>query len=257
MGTVIVENMKHLKYTIKYQEKTLTIRLRPQDRATESLVRENLLLIRDTLVNKTNAVGAVKFWGQNNFVLIAFTFWNSIAIAYFEHLSDEYAAKRFFNDSPERSREFIEYIENTLGIKSFYGNEHLEIRNRIKDIYYQSYRREGIRNTANRMKKRQPLVEIVNVMGINEVLRISFQELPETTTEYIMYFAGLYTSRHEKVTYPAVTSEIFGKSMDTIPGFELNIYIHKIKELIHAEYLRQCKTLVESNHREIGIDKNK
>ena len=255
MNPVIVENMKHLKYTIKYQEKTLTIRLRPQDKADESLVRENLLLIRDTLVNKTSAVSAVKFWGQNNFVLISFIFWDSITIAYFKHLSDEYVAKRFFNDSPKRRREFIEFIQNTLGIKSFYGNEHPEIRNRIKDIYYQSYRREGSRNIANCMKKRQTLVEMVNIMGINEVLRISFQELPETT-EYIMHFAGLCTSRREKATYTVVMREIFGKRMDARYGIEINTYIHKIKVLIHSEYLHQCKIFTESNRNEIGIDKN-
>jgi len=249
MDPLIVEDMKHLKYTIKYQEKTLTIRLRPQDKADEPLVRESLLLIRDTLVNKTSAVGAVKFWGQNNFVLIAFTFWDSITIEYFKHLSDEYVAKRFFNDSPERSREFIEFIENTLGIRSFYENKHPEIRNRIKDIYYQSYRREGIRNIANCMKKRQTLVEMVNIMGIHEVIRISFQELPETTTEYIMHFAGLYTSRHEKVTYPIVMREIFGKRMDVNVkhGVDINTYIYKIKELVHSEYLLELKpkTLVQ------------
>jgi len=164
MGAAIVENIKHINFTIKYQGKALTIRLPAQDKATESLVRENLLLIRDTLIRKTNAIDSVKFWGQNNFVLIAFTFWNDAAIEYFEHLSDAYVAKRFFNDNTERSREFIEYIENTLGIRSFYGNEHPEIRNRIKDIYYQSYRREGIRNIANCMKKRQTLVEMVNIV---------------------------------------------------------------------------------------------
>ena len=259
MGSVIVENMKHIKYTIKYKEKTLTIRLRPQENATESLVMENLLLIRDTLVNKTNAIDAVKFWGQNNFVLIAFTFWNDAAIECFEYLSDQYVAKRFFNDSPEMSREFIEFIENTLGIRSFYENKHTEIRNRIKDIYYQSYRMEGIRNIDNCMKKHQTLVEMVNIMGIQEVLRISFQELAETTKEYIMYFAGLYTSRREKVTYSVVMREIFGKRIDVNVkrGPDINTYINRIKELIHPEYLRQCKTLVESNHYEIGIDKNK
>lgn len=257
MDTAIMEIIKHLSYTIKYQGKTLTIRLPAQDKATESLVRENLLLIKDTLVSKINAVDSVKFWGQNNFVLIAFSFWKDAAIKYFEYLSDAYVVKRFFNINQERCREFIEYIEDTMGIRSFYGNDHVEIRNRIKDIYYQSYRREGIRNIANCMKKRQPLVEMVNIMGINEVLRICFQELPETTTEYFMHFAGLYTSRHEKVTYHAVMREIFGKRMDARYGIDLNSYIHKIKELIHSEYLRQCKILVESNHREIDIDKNK
>lgn len=63
MDAVIEQNMNHIKFTIKYLGKTLTLRLQPQHKATESMVKENLLLVRDTLINKTNAVDAVKFWG--------------------------------------------------------------------------------------------------------------------------------------------------------------------------------------------------
>jgi len=253
---VTVEKIKYNEFSIKHKGKTIIICFRPSRKVTEYEVKDNFPLLWDLLVNKKAAIDSVKFWGQNNFVLISFTFWKTTAVEYFKYFSDAYVAKRFFNDSPRKSCEFFEYIESILDMKNFYGNKHKMLREQIKDIYYQSYRKEAMRNILRCIKKNQKLVKIVNVIGIQEVLRISFQELPELISKYIMHFAGLFTERREKITYLRVMQEIFGRRLDAKDACDVKIYIKKIRALVNAEYLNQCEVFVKSNINEISIDNN-